>query len=106
MRFFGLLATAALLGVGVAMALTIIPEAKIPQVSAPESAPAESAPVVHKKKKAAPAEPKLTKAQRQARTAAVATLREAGYRPLALADYEPDHVLRVLVGKGDAGQRA
>ena len=106
MRFFGLLATAALLGTGVAMALTVIPDAKIPEVTAPESAPAATEPKAAHKKKHAPAKPKFTKAQRQARAAAVSTLREQGYRPVALSDYEPDNVLRVLVGKGDGGQRA
>jgi hypothetical protein len=107
MRFFGVLATAALLGTGVAMALTVIPDAKIPSVTTPDTAPAADAPkAAHKKKHAAPAKPKLTKAQRRARAAAVGTLREQGYRPVALGDYEPDHVLRVLVGKGDGGQRA
>jgi hypothetical protein len=110
MRFFGLLATGALLAVGAGAALTILTDARLPSVEpvatprAPQEldTPAKKAVKKHK----GPAAPKLTAAQRQARTAAVATLRGEGYRPVKLADYAPDKVLRVLIGRGDAGQRA
>lgn len=111
MRFFGLLATGALLAVGVGAALTIATDARLPAISpattpqAPQERDTPAKKAV-KKKKHAPAAPKFTAAQRQARTAAVSTLREQGYRPVALSDYAPDKVLRVLVGKGDGGQRA
>ena len=105
MRFFGLLATAVLLGVGAEAALTILPDARTPEVALPESAPAEPKAKAEPKKKA-PDKPKYTKAQRQARAAAVGTLRSEGYRPVTLADYDPDHVLRVLIGRGDGGTRA
>jgi hypothetical protein len=105
MRFLGLLATGALLAVGAAAALTVIPDSKSPEAVVPEPAPA-APPKAAAKKKHQPAKPKLTAAQRQARAAAVTTLRDQGYRPLTLTDYEPDHVLRVLIGKGDGGDRA
>jgi len=110
MRFFGLLATGALLAVGVGAALTIVTDARLPTVTTASTprAPQELDTPAKKavKKKPAPAKPKLTAAQRHARTAAVSTLREQGYRPVSLSDYAPDKVLRVLVGKGDGGQRA
>jgi LppP/LprE lipoprotein len=110
MRFFGLLATGALLAVGTGAALTIATDARLPTINPAETpqAPQEQDTPVKKavKKPHAPAAPKLTAAQRRARTAAVSTLREQGYRPVKLADYSPEKVLRVLVGKGDGGQRA
>jgi hypothetical protein len=106
MRLFGLLATAALLAVGVAAALTVIPDSETPDVALPESAPAAPANKATHKKKHKPAKPKLTPAQRRARAAAVTILRGQGYRPVTLKDYDPDHVLRVLIGKGDGGRRA
>jgi hypothetical protein len=33
-------------------------------------------------------------------------LREQGYRPVTVATYRPGSVLRVLIGKGEGGQRA
>ena len=109
MRFFGLLATGALLAVGAGAALTIATDARLPTINpaATPQAPQElDTPVRKAAKKKTPAAPKLTAAQRQARTAAVATLREQGYRPVSLSVYAPDKTLRVLVGKGDGGQRA
>jgi hypothetical protein len=55
---------------------------------------------------AKPAEPALTRAEKRQRAAAVDVLRERGYRPVRLAAYDPSHTLRVLVGRGDGGQRA
>jgi LppP/LprE lipoprotein len=110
MRFFGLLATGVLLAVGAGVALTIATDAHLPAVSSSSSAPApQELDTPAKKsatKKKAAAKPKLTAAQRKARAAAVTTLRGEGYRPVALSDYAPDKVLRVLIGKGDGGQRA
>jgi hypothetical protein len=52
----------------------------------------------------------LTRQQREERRAAVAEVRERGYAPQDLADYEIDHLLRVIVGEpvGDTppGMRA
>ena len=102
MRLLGLLATGLLLAVGATAVMTFAPEGSS-DVVPPQAAPAStSAPAG----KAEPRKPKLTRAQRRARAAAAATLREQGYRPVTLADYEPDNVLRVLIGRGDGGQRA
>ena len=106
MRFFGLLATAALLGSGAAIALTVMPDAKTPAATLPEATPVATPHPAQKTHKKHPAKPKLTASQRAERTAAVAILRGQGYRPVALADYAPSHLLRVLIGKGDGGQRA
>jgi hypothetical protein len=67
--------------------------------------PDDPKPVTHHAKKAPP-KAKYTKAQRRQRAAAVAALRNQGYRPVHLGDYDARKVLRVLIGRGDAGQRA
>ena len=104
MRLLGLLATSLLLAVGVTAALTFAPDGG-GDAATPEAAPvAASKPAASKP--AQPRKPKFTRAERRARAAAAGTLREQGYRPVALADYDPNHVLRVLIGRGDAGQRA
>ena len=105
MRFTGLLATATLLGVGAFAAATAIPDRNDSSLldAAPAATPEPAAKAVDKPKDK---KPKLTRAQRRARTAAVGVLRDNGYRPVTLADYKPDKVLRVLIGRGDGGQRA
>ena len=93
-RILGVLATAALLGTGVAIALMVIPapeeEAVVPT---PETNPV----------KAPPQKPGLTDKQRAARKAAVATLTEQGFTPVRLADWRPENHLRVLIGRDEAG---
>jgi hypothetical protein len=112
-RIAGLLATAAFLGAGVAIALMILPDSSGDE-SAVAAAPTAT-PVKEKaKKKTAkkkPSKPKgPTKAQLAARTAAVAEVRRQGFTTLRLSDYDPKATLRVLVGRpvGDAagGTRA
>lgn len=106
MRFLGLLATATLLGVGAFAAATAIPD------GGDDSALLDTAPAATPESAAKGADepkarkPKFTRAQRRARRAAVGVLRDNGYRPVRLADYKPDKKLRVLVGRGDGGQRA
>jgi hypothetical protein len=100
MRLLGLLATATLLAVGGTAALTVVPD-RSAEVAAPQPAPAATPAPAEK-----PPKPKYTAAERRARAAAVTTLRDQGYRPVTLADYDPDHVLRVLIGRGEGGQRA
>jgi len=101
MRVLGLLATSLLLAVGVTAALTFAPD-RGDEVAAPPAAPAAtSAPAASE-----PAEPKFTRAERRARAAAAGTLRDQGYRAVSLSDYDPTHVLRVLIGRGEVGQRA
>jgi hypothetical protein len=106
MRFLGLAATGTLLAVGAFAALTAIPDSG-DETALLDTAPA-AAPEPAGKKAAAdkPRKPKYTRAQRRARAAAVGVLRDNGYRPVTLADYRPDKTLRVLIGRGDGGQRA
>jgi hypothetical protein len=104
MRALGLLGTSAVLAVGATAVMTVAPDGD--EVVAPEAAPASTPQRTATKKRDKPRKPKLTRAQRRARAAAVATLRDQGYRPTGLKDYKPDNVLRVLIGKGDGGERA
>jgi LppP/LprE lipoprotein len=93
-RILGVLATAALLGTGVAIALMVIPTPEEEAaVSTPPPAVAEAPPV----------KPGLTPAQRAARRSAVATLDEQGFKPVRIADWHPEHTLRVLIGRDEAG---
>ena len=105
MRLLGVLATGALLALFATAVVTFMPERGEETVvtSAPAATPQ---PAAAKKKKAAAKKPKLTRAQRRARAAAVSTLSELGYRPVTLKDYKADKTLRVLVGRGEGGQRA
>lgn len=106
MRLIGLLATGVLLGVGAMAAVTVIPDRSDESAlldAAPASTPEPaSQPAADSK----PRKPKLTAAQRRARASAVGVLRDQGYRPVALSDYRPTSRLRVLVGRGEGGQRA
>ena len=74
-------------------------------VSAAPAATATPAPAKAKPKQAGQAEVHGGAAAAP-RRAAVTTLSGLGYRPVTLKTYDPDHVLRVLVGKGEGGQRA
>ena len=109
-RVVGLLATAVLLAVGVAVVLMVTrdnPTAPPDTFAAPNPTPAA-------KKGKTPARPKgltLTPAQRASRNAAVSQLRSQGYEPVTLASYKPRQSLRVLIGKpkessGIRGRRA
>jgi LppP/LprE lipoprotein len=93
-RILGVLATAALLGTGVAIALMVIP------------APEEEAAVTAVPPPAADtqaAKRGLTPAQRAVRRSAVATLDEQDFAPVRIADWHPEHTLRVLIGRDEAG---
>ena len=104
MRFMGVVATGALLAIFVTAVITFMPErGEETVVSAAPAATATPAPAKAKAKKAGP---RFTPAQRRARRAAVTTLSGLGYRPVSLKTYDPDHVLRVLIGKGEGGKRA
>jgi len=94
-RILGVLATAAFLGTGVAIALMVLPE--------PEEEAAVRATPPPAATPAAADKPVLTKGQLKARRAAVATLTEQGYDPVRLADWRPGNDLRVLVGRADTG---
>jgi LppP/LprE lipoprotein len=93
-RILGVLATAALLGTGVAIALMVIPRPeKEVAATPPAPAPTEEGAAKHG----------LTPAQRAARRAAVNTLDEQGFAPVRVADWHPEHTLRVLIGRDDSG---
>jgi hypothetical protein len=92
-RLLGLLATAALLGSGVAIAYMVLPQDKATSPPAPNGA-AATAP----KPKAG-----LTKAQKRARHAAVAKVHSDGYDVVRLADWRAGPKLKVLIGTTDAG---
>jgi LppP/LprE lipoprotein len=94
-RVLAFFATVAFLGSGVLIAYMVMPEKDTP---APPANPGAAA------KGAAPkAKPGLTKAQKQARHAAVAKLSAEGYEPVRLADWRPGPKLKVLVGTTDSG---
>jgi hypothetical protein len=88
------LATAVLLGTGVAIAMMVMPE---PEEEV--AAPATQAPATQ----GAAAKAGLTAKQRQARRAAVNTLTEQGFTPVKLADWRPESKLRVLIGRDETG---
>ena len=101
-RIAGVLATAAFLGVGVASYEMIAPDHKAAAnaVLAPTPTPA---PAKHHKRHK-PRHHGLTKAQKAARTAAVAEVRRQGYTALKASVYDPRATLRVLIARpvGDA----
>ncbi len=96
-RILGVLATAAFLGTGVAITLMVMPEPKEQEAAVRDSTPNPAATTAADK----PAG--LTKAQKAARRGAVRTLTQQGYEPIRLADWRPQHDLRVLVGRSDTG---
>jgi hypothetical protein len=107
LRVVFVLATAALLGVGIASALMILPDddvnTGVAVYSAPTATPGKTADAkTDKPKHTKPKGP--TKAQRAQRTAAVAEVRRQGFTTLKLGDYDYKANLRVLVGRpvGDA----
>jgi hypothetical protein len=105
MRILGVAATAVLLGAGVYALQQVLP--KDDDTASAVQAPLATAKKHHKAAhKAKHAKPKYTAAQRHQRAAAVSALSDEGYKPVHLSDYDPRHALRVLIGKGDAGQRA
>ena len=103
----GITATSALLAILAWTLLSIYAERKGEESVVDVTPAATPAAAVHKAKaKPKKAAPKLTAAQRRDRAAAVATLAELGYRPVTVKTYSPDHLLRVIIGKGEGGERA
>src|SRR3954471_17049288 len=107
-RIFGLLATAAFIGVGVVSAQMILPnsgEKSNAALSAPTATATPKAKKSTKKKAAAKKKSGLTVAQRKARAAAIKDMRVQGFTTTKLSDYDPKATLRVLIGRpvGDAG---
>jgi LppP/LprE lipoprotein len=98
-RIVALLATVALLGVGVAIATMIRADA---DTGPDERASAATAtPTPTKSRKAS--RPRLTVAQRAARRAAVAELHRQGFLVVRLADWRAHQTLRVLIGAQGSG---
>jgi hypothetical protein len=88
------LATAVLLGTGVAIALMVIPAPDEEAATTATPPAAADTPA---------AKPGLTDAQKAARRTAVTTLNEQGFKPVRVADWHPEHTLRVLIGRDDTG---
>lgn len=108
-RILGVLGTAALLGVGLAVAL-IVTEDREDAVDNLGAAPAAAAKPTATPAPAKP-RPQLSQAQRASRRAAVAQLREQGFVPVSVTAYKPRQALRVLIGRptkasGASGRRA
>jgi hypothetical protein len=107
-RLIGLLATAALLTVGVVSAKMIVPDKDDSSGAAATVVPTP-APVKTTKKSAkhkAKAKPKgPTKAQLAERSDAVAAIRRQGYTTLRVGDYDFKATLRVMIARpvGDSG---
>jgi hypothetical protein len=110
-RITGLVATAAFLGAGVAIAMMILPDNSEEVVASPGLATPTATPKPEKKKGKKASKPKgPTKAQLAQRKEAVATLRAEGYTTIKQGDYDFKATLRVLIGRpvGDSagGYRA
>ena len=110
-RITGLIATAAFLGAGVAIAMMILPDNSDEVVAATPSPTATATAKPAKKAKKKPSKPKgPTKAQLAQRKDAIAIVRAEGYTTLEQTDYDFKATLRVLVGRpvGDSagGHRA
>lgn len=100
-RVAAIIATAALLGCGVAIAVMVIPSPEEEAAVAPPPAAEQPAAAEPAKK------PGLTAGQRAARRAAVAALAAEDFTPVRLADWRPDAELQVLVGRhAEGGNRA
>jgi hypothetical protein len=110
-RVVGLVATLALLGVGVAVLLTVTRDhgGKAEQETFAPTPKAAKTPAGRKASRPRP--PRLTTAQRASRDAAVAQMRTQGFEPVAISTYKPRQSLRVLIGRpkasnGVRGRRA
>jgi hypothetical protein len=96
-RILGVLATLAFLGSGVAIGMMVYEQFE-------DEAPATVASGGAAATGAEAAKPGMTPKEKAARRAAVTTLSEQGFEPVRLADWKAASVLRVLVGRDDAGE--
>jgi hypothetical protein len=111
-RLTGLAATAAFLGIGVAITMMVLPdngaEVEAAAVATPTATPKPEKKKATKAKKKKPKGP--SKAQLAMRKDAIAIVRGQGYTTLKQGDYDFKATLRVLIGRpvGDAagGHRA
>jgi hypothetical protein len=104
-RVLAILATGALLGVGIAITSMIRSEADSNAedqalIAEPTPTPTPKPEPKQKTKRT------LTKSQRAARNAAVAELRRQGYKPVRLADWHARQSLRALIGTQEGQRRA
>jgi hypothetical protein len=96
-RVFWVAGTIVVLGVGVVSVSMVLPESDDEVVTpAPAAAPK---PTKRASKKAERRKPRLSARERQRLRRAADQVRREGYRPVKLADYRTDHVLRVLIGE-------
>ena len=95
LRLLGLVATAAFLGSGAAIALMVMPDS--------HSGAAVKSPGQAKAKPAHKGHRGLSKAQKHRRAAALGALRSEGYDPARLTDWRPRADLQVLVGRNEQG---
>jgi hypothetical protein len=105
-RVLAILATGALLAVGVAVVTMIRAEADSSADDQALIAEPTPTPTPKPKPKQKARRATLTKSQRAARNAAVAELRRQGYRPVRLADWHARQSLRVLIGTQGGQRRA
>ena len=100
-RILGLLGTAAVLGVGLAVVLLVTKEHNdsVGALGAPAAAKPATTPAPAAGK---PKPTQLTQAQLASRRAAVAQMRKQGFVPVSVAAYRPRQNLRVLIGKPTA----
>ena len=97
------MATLVLLGVGVAVVLTLTREGEPGAQETFAAEPTATPKAAAKDRKAkGPTRPQLTNAQRESRNAAVAQMRSQGFEPVAIATYKPRQTLRVLIGRPKA----
>jgi hypothetical protein len=94
-RVLGLIGTGAVLAAGAITASMVLATGDEDVV---DSAPAAT-PTPEPRSAAKRDRSKLTAQQRKERRRAVDALRRQGYRPVDLADYKVDHLLRVLIGE-------
>jgi hypothetical protein len=96
-RIAGVLGTAGLAGVAVAIAILVMPDHHSGSAALATTPPVHHKAKPHKAKPRKPAGP--TKAQLAQRRAAVAVVRQQGYTPVSLSDYSFKTRLHVLIGK-------
>src|SRR4051812_12935098 len=97
-RAIGLAATGVLLGVGVAVFVTVRRDnetSSAKETFAPTATATATA--AAKRKAKTPAVPRLTNAQKASRNAAVGQMRSQGFEPVAISTYNPRQSLRVLI---------
>ncbi len=98
LRLLGLFATLAFLGSGALIASLVLEQLEddAPAVVASDGGAAARGPDA--------AKAGMTAKEKAARRAAVSTLSEQGFEPVRLADWQAASVLRVLVGRDEAGE--